>query len=203
MTDRAYSDRDDHGLSARQLVLLFLGIVTVCGVFFAAGFLVGYNERTSKELPPAEHVVPSSDIPPTVNPPAKSEEKPASSTAAEATPKAAPTVPTPLVNEPVRKAPLPEAKGPSRLASASAPPEEDGGRYVLQVAASSSRLDAEEVAKALKSKGFPAFVVSPQSAASGDRLYRVQIGPYSTREAAEQVKPRLEQEGFKQPFIKH
>ena len=31
MTDRGYSDRDERGLSARQLVMLFLGIVTVCG----------------------------------------------------------------------------------------------------------------------------------------------------------------------------
>ena len=59
------------------------------------------------------------------------------------------------------------------------------------------------MAKALKGKGFPAFVVPPQQGANGDKLYRVQIGPYSTREAAEQVKPRLEQEGFKNPFIKH
>ncbi len=201
MTDRGYSDREERGLSARQLVMLFLGIVTVCGVFFAAGFLVGYNERTSKELPSAEHVTPSSDIPPTVNPPAKPEERPASKETFETAQKAPPTEPTPLVSEPIRK--RPEPKEVARAARPASPPEELGGRYVLQVAASSSRQDAEEVAKALKSKGFPAFVFSPQQAATGDKLYRVQIGPYSTREAAEQVKPRLEREGFKNPFIKH
>jgi DedD protein len=203
MTDRENSDRDDHGLSARQLVMLFLGIVTVCGVFFAAGFLVGYNERTSKELPPAERVEPSSAIPPTVNPPAKSEERHASSAAAETAVKAPPAEPTPLPKEPVRNNPPPEPKEAAAPARASAPPEEGGGHYVLQVAASSSRLDAEEVAKALKGRGFPAFVLSPQQAGSNDKLYRVQIGPYSTREAAEQVKPKLEQAGFKSPFIKH
>lgn len=201
MTDRSFSERDEHGLSARQLVLLFLGIVTVCGVFFAAGFLVGYNERTSKGVPPTEQVTASGDIPPTVNPPAKSEDKPASSAVAESAPKPLPVEPTPIASEPVRQAPPPEKKEPARAASASAQPAETG-RFVLQVAASSSRPDAEAVAKALKSKGLPAFVASPQ-AGSGDKLYRVQIGPYSTREAAEAMKPRLEQEGFKQPFIKH
>ena len=200
MTDRGYSDRDEHGLSARQLVLLFLGIVTVCGVFFAAGFLVGYNERTSKGIPPAEQVTASGDIPPTVNPPAKSSEKASNSN--EAAPKAPPMEPRQVASEPVRKAPGPEKKPTSRSASTSAQPAETG-HFVLQVAASSSRPDAEAVARALKSKGLPAFVLTPEQAGSGDKLYRVQIGPYSTREAAEAVKPRLEQEGFKQPFIKH
>ena len=55
----------------------------------------------------------------------------------------------------------------------------------------------------MTSRGFPAFVQTPEQAGAGDKLYRVQIGPYPTREAAEQVKPRLEQAGFKSPFIKH
>jgi cell division septation protein DedD len=202
MAEHGYSDHDEHGLSARQLVLLFFGIVTVCGVFFAAGFLVGYNERTSKGIPPAEQVTASGDIPPTVNPPAKSEEKPARSSATASAPKAPPVEPTPVASAPVRNAPEPEKK---ELMRASSPPAQTAGtgRFVLQVAASSSRPDAEAVAKALKSKGFPAFVLSPQEAGSSDNLYRVQIGPYPSREAAEAVKPRLEQEGFKQPFIKH
>ncbi|MGE5326554.1 MAG: SPOR domain-containing protein [Deltaproteobacteria bacterium] len=199
MTDRSFSERDEHGLSARQLVLLFLGIVTVCGVFFAAGFLVGYNERTSKGLPQAEQVTPSGDIPPTVNPPAKSAEKASSPPASESASQAPPIEPTPATSEPVRTAPEPEKKKPARPANPQ-PPE--NGRFVLQVAASSSRPDAEAVARALKSKGLPAFVVQPQTG-GGDKLYRVQIGPYSSREAAEAMKPRLEQEGFKSPFIKH
>jgi DedD protein len=203
MTDREYSDRDDRGLSARQLVMLFLGIVTVCGVFFAAGFLVGYNERTSKELPPAERVEPASTIPPTVNPPAKAEAKASSPQATSAAEKAPPAEPTPLAKEPARKSPPSEKKETAPPPRASAPAEAAAGHFVLQIAASSSRVDAEDVAKALKGRGFPAFVVSPQEAGVGDNLYRVQVGPYSTREAAEQMKLKLEQAGFKQPFIKH
>src|SRR5512143_3651633 len=114
MADRGYADRDEHGLSARQLVMLFLGIVTVCGVFFAAGFLVGYNERTSKGLPAAEQVTPSGDIPPTVNPPAKSAEKPSNAPVTESASKAPPLEPTPATSEPVRKAPEPQKKEPAR-----------------------------------------------------------------------------------------
>jgi cell division septation protein DedD len=201
MTDRLHPDREERGLSARQLVMVFLGIVTVCAVFFAAGFLVGYNERTSRELPPAERVTPSSVIPPTVNPPVRSEAGVTSDSAVKPTP----AEPTPLAEEHVEAGPPPpvrrEAPTPVRASpqKESAPTE----RFVLQVAASSSRRDAEEVAKGLKSRGFPAFVVSPQQADANDKLYRVQVGPYATREAAEREKPKLEQVGFKQPFIKH
>lgn len=201
MTDRIHPEHEERGLSARQLVMLFLGIVTVCAVFFAAGFLVGYNERTSKELPPTERVTSSSVIPPTVNPPLKSETA-ASSAPAE---QAKPAEPTPLPEEEVRAAtPMPQKRAPAPPAH-SAPQKagDTGGRYVLQVAASSNRLDAQEVARWLKARGFPAFVVSPQQASASDKLYRVQIGPYPTREAAEQMKPKLEQVGFRQPFIKH
>ncbi|HET7840157.1 MAG TPA: SPOR domain-containing protein [Terriglobia bacterium] len=206
MADGEYSDREERGLSARQLVMLFLGIVTVCGVFFAAGFLVGYNERTSKELPPAEQIEPSSAIPPTVNSPSKSQDQPvaSASTPAETAPKTETIEPTPIAPAPVRQAGPPKpretAPAPARRA---APPEATGGRYVLQVAASSNRLDADAVARALKGRGLPAFVVTPQQAGVNDGLYRVQIGPYPSREAAEAMKPRLEREGFKNPFIKH
>ncbi len=201
MTDRIYPDREDRGLSARQLVMLFLGIVTVCAVFFAAGFLVGYNERTSKELPPAERVTPSSVIPPTVNPPANSE----SGGRAVSAPKSAPSKPTPVRGERAQAPPpAPKPREERKPERAAAPKETDtSGRYVLQVAASSSRSDAQEVAKGLKARGFPAFVVTPEQAGANDNLYRVQIGPYPTRAAAEQVKPKLEHAGFKSPFIKH
>jgi cell division septation protein DedD len=201
MTDRIYPDREDRGLSARQLVMLFLGIVTVCAVFFAAGFLVGYNERASKELPPAERVTPSAVIPPTVNPPGNSE----SGARAPSAPKATPAEPTPVREERVRTSPPPPKprEEPKSERAAARKATDASGRYVLQVAASSSRSDAEEVAKGLKALGFPAFVVSPQHAGANDNLYRVQIGPYPTRAAAEQVKPKLERAGFKSPFIKH
>jgi cell division septation protein DedD len=201
MTDRLHPDHDERGLSARQLVLVFLGIVTVCAVFFAAGFLVGYNERTSKELPITERVTPSSIIPPTVNPPMKSE----GISSMDSAPKSKPAEPTPVPEEHVRAASPPPAPHEAPPAARPAAQKESGGagRFVLQVAATGSRQDADEVAKGLKARGFPAFVVSPPQANAGDKLYRVQVGPYPTREAAEQAKPKLEQVGFKQPFIKH
>src|SRR5438445_13302987 len=63
------TERTQSGLSARQLILFFFAGVAVCGVFFALGFLVGYNERAPTVAADTERVTQPSDIPPTVNPP--------------------------------------------------------------------------------------------------------------------------------------
>lgn len=197
MADRIQSDRDDRGLSARQMVMILLAVVAVCAVFFAAGFLIGYNERTSKGAPSAERVEPSAVIPPTVNPPLKAAE----SSSEEQGGVPVPPAPAAVRKETERREAKPTAQPQPANAPKSAPSAQ--GSFAVQVAASGSREDAEKIAQTLKSRGFPAFLVPPGKADAKDKLYRVQVGPYPTREAAEAVKPKLEQEGFKQPFIKH
>ena len=56
MTERANAGHAEKGLSAGHLAVLFLAGVAVCGVFFSLGFLVGYNERSSKTAILAEQV---------------------------------------------------------------------------------------------------------------------------------------------------
>ena len=195
MNEKGKPSQDDRGLTARQMVMILLAVVAVCAVFFAAGFVVGYNERTAKDAPTTERVEPSQVIPPTVNTPLEKQE----SASGGATAAGAPHSPKPVAEEDVREPVKPAARPqpPPEKATAAAPLE---SRFAVQVAASGVREDAENIAKTLKSHGFPAFVVPPEKA--GDKFYRVQVGPYPTREAAEKIKPRLEQEGFKQPFIK-
>lgn len=74
---------------------------------------------------------------------------------------------------------------------------------MIQVAASGTKPDGEKLVKALKSLDYPAVLVSPEQAHAGDNLFRIQIGPFATKESAEKTKARLMKDGFKQPFIKH
>jgi len=65
-----------------------------------------------------------------------------------------------------------------------------------------SNRDAEALVNILKERGYPVFLVAPEYAQAGDNLFRVQVGPFKTRDDAEKVRAKLSQEGFK-PFIRH
>jgi cell division septation protein DedD len=77
-----------------------------------------------------------------------------------------------------------------------------GEGITLQVAALHTKQDAEAVVDILKTKGYPVFLVTPEYAHADDDLFRVQVGPFKTRDDAVKVRKKLEQEGFK-PFIRH
>jgi len=57
------------GLSTGHLLFVFLVGVAVCAVFFSLGFLVGYNERSLKEVLVGEPVGPPPAVPPIVSTP--------------------------------------------------------------------------------------------------------------------------------------
>jgi len=200
MNEKGRPSQDDRGLSASQMVMILLAVVAVCAVFFTAGFLIGYNERESKGAPVSERVEPSSVIPPTVNTP----QGETNSANGSATGVPVPPAPASVRQEMSRReAPVTphEVRESMKPPTASAPAT--GGDFAVQVAASSSRPDAEKIVQTLKARGFPAFLVPPDKSNPNDQLYRVQVGPYQTREGAEAVRPRLEREGFSKPFIKH
>jgi DedD protein len=66
----------------------------------------------------------------------------------------------------------------------------------LQLAALKSAREADRLARRLRSKGYPVYMISP-GAGHGDQLIRVQVGPYSSKEEAVKVRARLEKDGFK------
>ena len=185
------------GLSVRQLVLLFLAGVAVCAVFFALGFVVGYNERP--------RVAGSgSVIPPVVNRPVDNDQPPPTSTGSPAGKASEPQ--TERLSETERaessEAP-PVSQKPSnpRSDSSEANSRAEAG-IVLQVVASSSQKDAENLVSTLKSRGYPAFLVTPQQGHASDNLFRVQVGPFATRQNAEKFRKKLSDEGF-HPFFRH
>ena len=202
------SPRSERGLSARYLLLIFLAGVAVCAVFFSLGFLVGFNERASSRSPVTENLTTPGAIPPTVNGPLPTTTLAPSSDA----------VPPPVASAPSESqgAPggePPPATAPSATSAPSSPepaknipePAAAGGvgsGLTVQVVASRSKQDAERIVKILESRGYSVFLVTPEFARANDNLYRVQVGPFASREAAEKVRSKLAKEGFK-PFIRH
>lgn len=222
MAVRNEPEQDEKGLAARHLVLVFLAGVAVCAVFFSLGFLVGYNERTSKAAPVTETVTAPPVIPPTVNPPLETAQPAAKESAAisasPARPRAESEAKATAEPGPASKASATSAAPPeaaprlqvsatnSHTAAATAPPPPQGGEvgmgFTIQVAAVRTKPDAEALVKILKTRGYPVFLVTPEYAHANDNLFRVQVGPFASRDDAEKVRVKLAQEGFK-PFVRH
>jgi cell division septation protein DedD len=89
-----------------------------------------------------------------------------------------------------------QTKGGKNLASAPLIPN---GALVIQVAALMKQDDALSIASSLQKKHFAAYVQTPQK----DKFYRVQVGPFKDKKAAEAAKKGLESEGFKAFYITH
>ncbi len=200
--------------SARELVLMFLGAVALCGVFFSLGFLVGFKER---------NILPGWDILKPSESASSSAESPTAAGDQKAGPKgsASETRKVSLSfngSEQEKKASARlekpnTAKATSRVASSrtsssravsnkrSSRPRPVPNGYAVQVAALLGQKDAESVHRALKGKNYRVFIVQPQYSEANDNLFRVQVGPFLTREEAEETRDKLSQEGFN-PFIR-
>jgi cell division septation protein DedD len=199
----------EKGLSTRHLILVFLAGVAVCGVFFSLGFLVGYNERSARMAPVTERVATPATIPPTVNTPLETTPVGSSGAAPSTT-----SVPPPLTPIPAGVPASPPSEQKSVAAPGTASPakaphpspaeaeREVGVGFTVQVVASRTKQDAEALVKILEGRGYPVFLVTPEYAHANDNLYRVQVGPFKSKDDAEKVRTKLTQEGFK-PFIKH
>ncbi len=210
-----YTDvmRAPRPLSARDMALLFLGGVGLCAVFFSLGFLVGYKERVA--LPSWEVGSPSAALPGSAqaaaplgepkpdtklktgsrNAPSGPGSMPLSFNESEAKQRAETRLQTPAGGNRNRSASSAKAK---RAASGLSPVRQ---AYAVQVAAVRYEKDAQRVVRSLKKKEYPAFIIEPQPSGRGSRFYRIQVGPYPSREEADVIKNMLAQEGFK-PFVR-
>jgi cell division septation protein DedD len=72
------------------------------------------------------------------------------------------------------------------------------GTFSIQVGAFKEKSTADSLSQRLKAKGFPAFVVAPETP---DGLYNVRVGAFTTRADAERVQARLRQQEKSNPFI--
>ena len=217
-------------LESKHVIGLFLLMLLFSGVFFTLGYVMGRNQYDGQVRAavnalgnPEPGVMPKAEPTPkkTVEDPAAAPEsdpstipsnsdwefsgtnKPANSEPRlEPTPKApvaSPASKTVSANGVVRTQP---ASAPAAIKSSktavSAPPIPNDA-LILQVAALLKQDDALGIAGNLQKKHYAAYVQTSRQ----DKYYRVQVGPFKDRKAADAAKKGLEGEGFKAFYVKH
>lgn len=225
MTSHAQDDRyREIQLNGKQLVFLFMVAIVVSSVIFLCGVLVGrgvrngrtVDARTLEDTPTA--IAPSAapiaaapieSDPRTAAPPSAVSDlvaidrvetapppppRPSEAPPPEVKPSPAPPPPA-AATAAASKPPAPAvASGSSRTAAASSP-----GGHVVQVAALNSRGDADARVKKLAAKGYTAFVETPSP--STPNVYRVRVGPFTTKQEAQAVADRLQKEERIKPWV--
>jgi septal ring-binding cell division protein DamX len=216
-------------LESKHVIGLFLLMLLFSGVFFTLGYVMGRNQydgqvsaaTTNSRTPDREPVVPAKPEPAPKHtaeaPPAATESDPATSGSnsdwefygsskpakgephLEPVPKAPATSPAPkTVRTKPKVEPAPPAPAAARSGrSATNAPLIPNGALVLQVAALTKQDDALSIASSLQKKHFAAYVQTPQK----DKFYRVQVGPFKEKKAADAAKKGLESEGFKAFYV--
>jgi cell division septation protein DedD len=216
-------------LNGKQLVFLFMAATVVSVVIFLCGVLVGRGVRAERgntaetatqadqaaaELSPAPSTRESvSSTEPPADPPRPAaddlsyfnrldqpkppvEELKLKGAPAPA-PAAKPERPTPALSPPLR-----ESGEPAATATASGPAVSQAAAtqaFAVQIAALNVRSEADAMAKRLSSKGYAAFVLPPANGTPA--VYRVRIGPFTTRREADSVAARLQKEEQFKPWV--
>ena len=205
MSKEMASFRSARLFSTRETIFIFLGGIALCAVFFSLGFLVGLKER--ELLPSWELGASSPSMPPSAEAKTSGKELAASSDSksgklllgfnqAERLKRASGWLEKP--DSVSGSSTSRSSKQPLKSPRTGIPVR---GGYAVQVAALLAEKDAKAVLHALRDKDYPVFIVHPQYAGGHDKLFRVQVGPFGTREKADIFRKKLAQEGF-EPFIR-
>lgn len=188
-------------LGTGKLLVLFFGLVGVCALFFALGYSLG--RKSEPGLSASAPGLPQQ-----------------SSNTNKASSGSAASHPMTFYKNVEQKDATPELTPPpdtktDSTASSAAPSNSGSGQtsqgapvdpattmpssaYFVQVAAVSKPEDADALVDALKKKEYPAFVAS---AASADKLFHVQLGPYADIKDAEGMRTKLIGDGYS-PILK-
>ena len=184
-------------LGTGKLLVLFFGLVGICALFFALGYSLGRKSE------PAISTASAATAPQTV---------PGTSKASSGSAAAPPMTFYKSVeqkNANPELTPATDAKTDTAPANATAAQTPPAGTpdptttlptagYFVQVAAVSKQEDADSLVDALKKKQYPAFVAAPVPT---DKLFRVQVGPFSDIKDAETMRARLIADGYS-PILK-
>lgn len=208
-------------LSNRQLLSLFFVVVVFFAAFFSVGYVVGFGHgegsRPTPELAEAPAPAPAEEevrLPDSLLMPSEAEapEEPATAPP-RAEPKQSPrvveTAPPPAKPTPAPTPPPAQKKAATATAtptpSPTTPPAPRPATprpatpnttaavgYNVQVSAVRVAADANNVASNLRQKGYPAHIEADR----GDGWHRVLVGPFASREAADESRKRLTADGF-------
>jgi cell division septation protein DedD len=182
-------------LGTGKMLGLFFGLVILCALFFGMGFTMGKNSvKSAPELlatpsgarPSAgnREVAPA----PPVETPQQQAANPSATTSAPADSNSSSAA------SPQTAAPAQNSQPAQQGAEI---PTQPGPGYFVQVAAVSKQEDAEALVDALKSHQYAAMV----SSNSGDKLFHVQIGPFTDIKDAEAIRTKLVSDGYN-PILK-
>jgi len=175
-------------LGTGKMLALFFGLVILCAVFFGMGFTMGKNSvRTAPELLPSPSTTARTPI----------AGRPATATA--------PAPQTQTSEQPQATAPAANdsnstAAPNTQTSSQSQPPNiptDSGQAFYVQVAAVSKQEDADALVEALKGHQYSAFIANQSS----DKLFHVQVGPFTDIKQAEDIRAKLVGDGYS-PILK-
>ncbi len=196
-------------LGLGSLLGIFFGLVLLCGLFFGFGYSLGHGHTQVRHVnpsaatpetpsttaaitpggskPAAQQLAPPPPAPASPNPAQTATTTPAGANATNPTGATTTTLPT----NTQQPAAAPQQVVPA--ASQSTPAQAVMAHpYMVQVAAVSRPQDASVLVAALEQRGFHAVTRSEPT----DHLMHVQIGPFPTAAAANQVRSRLMADGY-------
>lgn len=191
-----------------RLLFLFLGMVVLCAVFFGLGYTLGRNSgpAIAQAAEPVPAATSGAAKPSPLNPGENADQTPSTDQLTfyksvqqkDAQPalaaQSAPAKPSPATTEEAR---LAAAVGMTPVTATTPAPSPTPG-YTVQIAAVTRREDADALVKALRKKQYPVFVASNVP----DKLFHVQVGPFSDPKEADAIKARLAGDGYK-AIVKH
>jgi cell division septation protein DedD len=196
-------------LNGKQLFFLFMAVVVVSVVIFLCGVLVGRGVRTERSPidalaaptpAPAVADAAGAPAPPSGAPRTANEDLSYPSRLASGNAPVEKLRPTPPpAAAPAEAARARQTTPAPAAAPADAPSEPAGAGFAIQVAALRQRAEADAVARGLAGKGYPAYVMNPDSGAPA--VFRVRVGKFADRNEAESVAARLQKEEQFKPWI--
>jgi DedD protein len=181
-------------LGTGKMLALFFGLVALCAVFFGMGFSLGKNSLKSGSDPLAAANGPGGARPTAVK--SNNQRPPSDLTFYKAVGQK--DADAQLAANPPSTA---SAATKPQPADSNAPPDLNAlspqSAYYVQVAAVSKQEDAEALVDALKKKQYTAFAANTPV----DKLFHVQVGPFSDIKDAELARGKLVSDGYN-PILK-
>lgn len=178
--------------SSTQLVAVFLGVLAAGIIIFILGVSVGKKQgrlaAAAGVAAPAKTEVLSEKKPAAV--PETTTSAPSVQTPEKATPEtkiAAPPATKPA--EPVALKPATDQPAGAKTKAAPAPAPAATGTYFVQIGAVDDKAAATALAGRVGKEGFPALVVDPR-ATDKKTIFRIRLGPYATKEDAEDARTK-------------